>query len=231
MSQRREFLKQGGALGVGIAAGAAATAAAQPGEGAEPLAQTGAELPRATEVRVAPLPAVTLLAIQGAGRSGTLGVRFDDGVFDVAKAAGLLGMTVPLTLGQLLREGGWQRIDELVAATRSAKLTQALVQESSIRHGRLVADPGKILCVGLNYRKHALEVNMPIPRVPVLFNKFNNALAPHNATIRLPSREVAFKFDYETELLVVIGRHARDVPSRRSVRISCLPPRSAIRTT
>jgi 2-keto-4-pentenoate hydratase/2-oxohepta-3-ene-1,7-dioic acid hydratase in catechol pathway len=85
------------------------------------------------------------------------------------------------------------------------------VPESSITHGRLLANPGKIVCIGLNYRRHAAEIGAPIPKVPILFNKFNNALAAHNAVIRLPPREVAYKFDYETELLVVMGRHARDV--------------------
>jgi 2-keto-4-pentenoate hydratase/2-oxohepta-3-ene-1,7-dioic acid hydratase in catechol pathway len=64
--------------------------------------------------------------------------------------------------------------------------------------------------VGLNYREHAKEVGAPLPRVPVLFNKFNNALAGHNAVITLP-KQVATKFDYETELLMVIGKKARSI--------------------
>jgi 2-keto-4-pentenoate hydratase/2-oxohepta-3-ene-1,7-dioic acid hydratase in catechol pathway len=55
------------------------------------------------------------------------------------------------------------------------------------------------------------EAGEKLPKVPILFNKYNNTLAPHNATIRLPLRDVSFKFDYETELLVVIGRTARNV--------------------
>jgi 2-keto-4-pentenoate hydratase/2-oxohepta-3-ene-1,7-dioic acid hydratase in catechol pathway len=56
-----------------------------------------------------------------------------------------------------------------------------------------------------------MEIGMKEPRVPPLFNKFNNALAAHNCIIPLPPREVAFKFDYETELLIVIGKAARNV--------------------
>jgi len=52
---------------------------------------------------------------------------------------------------------------------------------------------------------------MAQPRVPPLFSKFNNALAAHQCTIELPPREVAYKFDYETELLIVMGRRARNV--------------------
>ncbi len=72
-----------------------------------------------------------------------------------------------------------------------------------------VSDPQKILCIGLNYRDHAAESAAPIPRDPVLFSKFNNALIGHGEPIRLPpvSREV----DYEAELVIVVGRKAYNV--------------------
>jgi 2-keto-4-pentenoate hydratase/2-oxohepta-3-ene-1,7-dioic acid hydratase in catechol pathway len=197
MTGRRRFLMDTGALGLGMV-------------GVAPLA-AGGETPRAADAPASALPAVTLLSIRHAGGRETLGVRFDDGVFDVAQAAGLLGLTAPLTLEQMLREASWPQVEAVIAATRSANLGQTLTPESSIKYGRLFTNPGKIVCVGLNYRKHAQEIGMPIPKVPVLFNKFNNSLAAHNDTIRLPPREVSYKFDYETELLVVIGRHARNV--------------------
>jgi 2-keto-4-pentenoate hydratase/2-oxohepta-3-ene-1,7-dioic acid hydratase in catechol pathway len=86
-----------------------------------------------------------------------------------------------------------------------------MVKESSITFGRLFTNPGKIVCIGLNYRAHIQEANMKLPSVPILFNKYNNALAAHNCTIKLPPRDVAYKFDYETELLIVIGKQARNV--------------------
>jgi 2-keto-4-pentenoate hydratase/2-oxohepta-3-ene-1,7-dioic acid hydratase in catechol pathway len=85
------------------------------------------------------------------------------------------------------------------------------VDEAQITHGRLFAEPGKIVCIGLNYRDHAKEAGEKVPAVPILFNKYNNALTNHGATIRLPT-EVATKFDYEVELLVAIGRRAHNVP-------------------
>jgi 2-keto-4-pentenoate hydratase/2-oxohepta-3-ene-1,7-dioic acid hydratase in catechol pathway len=72
-----------------------------------------------------------------------------------------------------------------------------------------VPDPGKILCIGLNYRDHARENNRAIPTEPVLFAKFNNTLIGHGASIRLPA--VSTKVDYEAELVVVLGKHGRDV--------------------
>jgi 2-keto-4-pentenoate hydratase/2-oxohepta-3-ene-1,7-dioic acid hydratase in catechol pathway len=162
-------------------------------------------------LRPGSLPAVTLLSIRHGSGHETLGVRFDDGVFDVAQAAGLLGLPAPLTLDQMLREGSWPQVEAVISGTRSANLSQTLAAESALSFGRLFTNPGKIVCVGLNYRKHAQEIGMPIPKVPVLFNKFNNTLVSHNSAIRLPPRDVSYKFDYETELLVVMGRHARNV--------------------
>ena len=201
MTGRRQFLMDTGALGLGIAAGAGLAAGA---EGA-------GEAPRAVDAPATALPPVTLLSIRHTGGRETLGIKSDDGVFDVAQAASLLGLQAPLTLDQMLREGSWPKIEAVIAGTRSANLSQTQVPESSITFGRLFTNPGKIVCIGLNYRKHAQEVGMPIPKVPVLFNKFNNSLTAHNSTIKLPPREVSYKFDYETELLVVIGRQARNV--------------------
>jgi fumarylacetoacetase-like protein len=87
----------------------------------------------------------------------------------------------------------------------------AMVPGSSITYGRLFTNPGKIICIGLNYKRHAAESKMKEPSQPILFNKYNNALAAANRTIRLPPKEIPYKFDYETELLIVIGKTARNV--------------------
>ncbi|MBV8487353.1 MAG: fumarylacetoacetate hydrolase family protein, partial [Planctomycetaceae bacterium] len=70
-----------------------------------------------------------------------------------------------------------------------------------------IPDPGKIICIGLNYRDHAAESHVPVPSQPVLFNKYTTALIGHLGRIVLPrfSREV----DYEAELVVVIGQAGR----------------------
>jgi len=64
--------------------------------------------------------------------------------------------------------------------------------------------------LGFNYRKHVMEVKVPMPTAPVLFNKYNNSLLAHRGTIRLPTK-AAKKFDYEVELQVIMGKTARDV--------------------
>ena len=66
-----------------------------------------------------------------------------------------------------------------------------------------VGDPGKIVCIGLNYRTHAAEAGIDPPERPTFFAKFANALAAPGATVRLP--EGTEKVDYEAEIAVVIG--------------------------
>jgi 2-keto-4-pentenoate hydratase/2-oxohepta-3-ene-1,7-dioic acid hydratase in catechol pathway len=118
----------------------------------------------------------------------------------------------PRALEELLKEGNARGLNDLVAAAKtSPKAKTAMVKESSITFGRLFTNPGKIVCIGLNYRAHLQEINEKLPSVPILFNKYNNALAAHNCTIKLPPRDVAYKFDYETELLIVMGKTARNV--------------------
>lgn len=74
-----------------------------------------------------------------------------------------------------------------------------------------IPKPGKILCIGLNYRDHAIEGGRPIPPEPVLFGKFPNTLIAHGDPIKLP--KVAQKVDYEAELVVVIGKSGKHIPN------------------
>ncbi|MCP2091731.1 UNVERIFIED_ORG: 2-keto-4-pentenoate hydratase/2-oxohepta-3-ene-1,7-dioic acid hydratase in catechol pathway [Paraburkholderia sediminicola] len=155
---------------------------------------------------------MTLMSIRQDDGSETLGVKTPKGILDVAKANALLKMNVPVTLESLLRSGGGPALTALVAAADASRsASPAYRDEASLRYGLLLMSPGKIVCVGLNYREHAEETQEALPKVPILFNKYNNTLAPHETTIKLPPRDVAYKFDYETELLVVIGRTARNV--------------------
>jgi len=77
-----------------------------------------------------------------------------------------------------------------------------------------VPRPGKILCIGLNYRDHAAESNMPLPEKPVVFSKFSTAVIAPGEPVVLPS--ASQKVDYEAELAVVIGRRAKHVAADRA---------------
>jgi len=71
-------------------------------------------------------------------------------------------------------------------------------------------DPATIICVGLNYRKHAEETNVTIPESPILFNKFKNTITANNCDVTLPKK--AKQVDYEVELGIVIGKDCKEVP-------------------
>ena len=83
-------------------------------------------------------------------------------------------------------------------------------------NGLPFARPGKIVCVGLNYRDHAEESGMEIPKRPLLFAKWPSSLIGPGRPIVLP--EQAKEVDYEAELGVVIGKRAQRRAGRRRAR-------------
>jgi 2-keto-4-pentenoate hydratase/2-oxohepta-3-ene-1,7-dioic acid hydratase in catechol pathway len=207
MTTRREFIATTGAVAASAAVAASGNASAKESNAVEKY-KGPHEMPQN----------VTLLTMLNRDGSETLGVKTATGVIDVRAASQLLGITAPLTLEELLKEGNAAGLNKLIAASTQAVAKPALLDESAITYGRLFINPSKIICVGLNYRRHAQELGMQPPRVPPLFNKYNNALAAHNCTIKLPPKEVSFKFDYETELLIVIGKQARNVPEAEGLK-------------
>jgi 2-keto-4-pentenoate hydratase/2-oxohepta-3-ene-1,7-dioic acid hydratase in catechol pathway len=72
-----------------------------------------------------------------------------------------------------------------------------------------VPRPGKVICIGLNYRDHAAEAGLPLPEVPILFPKFANSVIGPGQPIVVPPETA--EPDYEAELAVVIGRTAHRV--------------------
>lgn len=78
-----------------------------------------------------------------------------------------------------------------------------------------VPNPGKIVCIGLNYALHAKEGNNPIPDYPAIFLRAATSLVAPGAPMIRP--RASDKFDYEAELAVVIGRRARHVEEARAL--------------
>ena len=78
-----------------------------------------------------------------------------------------------------------------------------------------VPRPGKLICIGLNYRDHAAESNMAIPERPVVFSKFATAVIAPGEAVVLP--DTSKQVDYEAELAVVIGRRAKSVSANRAL--------------
>ena len=101
------------------------------------------------------------------------------------------------------------------AAAEAAKSPRAVrYAANAVKLLPPVLGPSKILCIGLNYRDHAIEGGKAIPSEPVLFAKFPNTLIAHGDPIQLP--KVAQKVDYEAELVIVVGKAGRHIPNDRT---------------
>ena len=129
-----------------------------------------------------------------------LAIQKAEGYIDLALLAQKEKVALPQSmLAYLQNQEKYQETLKKVAKEVSPNVTEA------ISYAPVVTNPEKILCVGLNYMSHRLETNrFEMPEYPVLFSKFNNALASHQAVI-VPPAEVK-NLDYEAELVLVIGK-------------------------
>jgi 2-keto-4-pentenoate hydratase/2-oxohepta-3-ene-1,7-dioic acid hydratase in catechol pathway len=98
--------------------------------------------------------------------------------------------------------GGIQRLAEWLASNEK----NCPVVDPAVRLGPCVAKPSKIVCIGLNYAKHAAESGAAPPKEPVVFLKANSSITGPNDEITIPKGSV--KTDWEVELAVVIGTRA-----------------------
>jgi 2-keto-4-pentenoate hydratase/2-oxohepta-3-ene-1,7-dioic acid hydratase in catechol pathway len=95
------------------------------------------------------------------------------------------------------------------AAGSAAPRAGALIAAGTVRLLAPVPRPGKIICIGLNYRDHAAESKMEVPTSPVTFSKYVTSVQHPDGPVRLPA--VSQKVDYEAEMAFVIGRRAKHV--------------------
>ena len=151
-----------------------------------------------------------------AGPEWHLGVKTRQGILDVTAACSDPSLSqsagVPSSLAEVCAGGtaACEALDGFVEhLLTSDSPGRWLLEEATLTYGPCVANPGKIICVGLNYRRHAVESGMAIPTTPVLFSKFSNTIAAPGEPIVLPANAV--EYDYEVELGVVIGKRARNV--------------------
>jgi len=140
-------------------------------------------------------------------------VSYDAG--DGARA-GVLEGDVVLDAWAALGEPHRGSLRELIAQERIDDLRGTLGNSGAPSHplGAVsllapITDPEKIVCIGLNYRKHAEEGGLEPPESPTIFGKYRNALAAPGATVRLPA--ASRKVDYEAEVAFVVGRRAASV--------------------
>ncbi len=108
--------------------------------------------------------------------------------------------------------GSVSLVDVLQGAARPAATAIAL---SSVRLRAPVPLPGKLICIGLNYRDHCIEQNIPVPERPIIFSKFSSSIAdPFVPVLRPPETQ---QLDFEAEVAVVIGSSGEDIPLARAL--------------
>lgn len=102
-------------------------------------------------------------------------------------------------------------VEEAIAQDyqRLGSMSDAVIGRDAVELLAPVPRPGKLICVGLNYRDHAAESQMPIPDQPVIFSKFSTSVVGPNQPIVLPG--TSEQVDYEAELAVVIGRRGKHI--------------------
>ena len=121
-----------------------------------------------------------------------------------------LGIVTPGGIADMAAAGCTLTLDDVIKGAAVPGLTgeEKLISPSDAVFGN-ICSPGKIPCVGLNYKKHAQETGGTPPAQPVIFSKFNDCLSPAGGSIELPPWLRCF--DYEAELVAVIGRTAWNV--------------------
>jgi 2-keto-4-pentenoate hydratase/2-oxohepta-3-ene-1,7-dioic acid hydratase in catechol pathway len=107
-------------------------------------------------------------------------------------------------------EGGGGALSKIESSVQSSAPLYPL---NSVTLLAPVPRPPKLICVGLNYRDHAIESKMEIPRVPTIFSKFPSAVIAPGEPIVLPKNST--QPDYEAEFAFVIGRGGRHIPAER----------------
>jgi 2-keto-4-pentenoate hydratase/2-oxohepta-3-ene-1,7-dioic acid hydratase in catechol pathway len=163
-----------------------------------------------------------LVRFSSNGQAPRLGVLSNDRVADlnaslaatlarhgVSRSQEIADALVPQSTREFL-EGGPATRDAVASITE-----WVTVPRSSVRLHAPIADPGKFICIGLNYRDHAEEAGQPIPKEPPVFPKWNNTLLDPGEPILRPRG--CKQLDWEVELGVVIGRTARFVPKEQAL--------------
>jgi 2-keto-4-pentenoate hydratase/2-oxohepta-3-ene-1,7-dioic acid hydratase in catechol pathway len=128
------------------------------------------------------------------------------GIQDLSKA----DPTLPSSMTDIIKQ--WPKLLPRIQGL-SMKLG---VSEEPLRLLCPLDQPGKLLCIGLNYRDHALETGQPIPAEPIVFCKASTAMIGPDDDILLP--KVSQQVDFEAELVVVLGERVRHADADTAAR-------------
>ncbi len=143
-----------------------------------------------------------LLTFDKAG-TPTPGARRGDDIVDLSVAA-------PELAGDLLGllRAGPEALDRAAEAVAGAGADAVRPAQGLVYHPP-IPNPGKILCIGLNYVDHATEGKHDVPDYPIVFSRYTNSLVGHGQPLIRPLCSTAF--DYEGEMVIVIGKLGRHI--------------------
>jgi acylpyruvate hydrolase len=144
-------------------------------------------------------------------RSGkaTVGVRVGEDIVDLSRAAPELPHDI---VGML--QAGAGTFDKAKAAAAKAPASMRVAAKDAKLLPPL-PNPGKIICLGLNYADHAAESPYAKPDYPVLFARFTTSLVGHGQPLIRP--KCSERFDYEAEMVAIIGKRGRHVPKAKAL--------------
>lgn len=141
------------------------------------------------------------------GRRG-IGVESEDAnVVDVTNSV----PHIPNNMKDFI-EGGEVNVE---AAKRAVDASSNILKQGEIRILSPINNPEKLICVGMNYRDHCAEQNVPVPVEPVIFSKFNSAIRGPNDPIEYPDE--TSQLDWEVELAVIIGKEGKNIPKEEAM--------------
>lgn len=148
-----------------------------------------------------------LIAFKNDHGQPALGARLDNGLID------LTAMGLPATLDELLRmgEAGLTAAKQAIAQSVSAPRRSL----NSITYLPPLLNPGKAFAIGLNYIDHATESKFEPPKFPVIFHRYPSSWVAHNQALVRP--HISTQFDYEAELVAVIGKGGRYITKEKAL--------------
>ena len=104
---------------------------------------------------------------------------------------------------------------ETLEKLKNLDLNKLPVLDKNLRIGACVSNPSKFIGIGLNFKDHALEQNLPIPKEPIIFSKFTNCICGPNDDIVVPKNSE--HTDWEGELGFVIGKKAKYISEENAI--------------
>lgn len=154
------------------------------------------------------------------GSSGPkFGAFVQESIIDLNEVSRLAGVPLSPSIQESLRSNsGFSEVANVIqyAQEHWNQLPENTVwKEDQIQWLPVISSPEKIVCVGLNYKHHIMEMNREMPTTPVLFAKMATTLNGHKQPV--PYADVSNSLDYEAELAVIIGKKAKNIKKENAL--------------